>query len=64
MSLGLDSLVAVEVRSWIKREMDTGMSTMELLTSASVVALAEVVVGKSGFCERFRGEGEGREEGG
>lgn len=73
VSLGLDSLVAVEVRSWIKREMDAGMSTMELLTSASIGALAEMVVGRSGFCAGLReeeggsegvGEGEGGEGGG
>ena len=33
VSLGLDSLVAVEVKSWIKREMDAAMSTLELLAS-------------------------------
>ena len=53
VSLGLDSLIAVEVRSWIKREMDAAMSTMELLTSSSIVGLAETVVEKSGLCERF-----------
>ena len=58
VSLGLDSLVAVEVRSWIKREMDAAMSTMELLNSVSIVALAETVVEKSGLCERFSGKGE------
>ena len=58
VSLGLDSLVAVEVRSWIKREMDATMSTMELLNSNNIVALAETVVEKSGLCERFRGKGE------
>lgn len=56
VSLGLDSLVAVEVRSWIKREMDATMSTMELLTSSSIGALAEMVVGKSVLCEGLRGK--------
>ena len=56
VSLGLDSLVAVEVRSWIKREMDAAMSTMELLTSSSIDTLADMVVEKSGLCERFRAE--------
>ena len=56
VSLGLDSLVAVEVRSWIKREMDATMSTMELLNSVNIVALAEKVVEKSGLCERFKGK--------
>ena len=56
VALGLDSLVAVEVRSWIKREMDAVMSTLEFLASSSIVALADTVVEKSGFCERFRAE--------
>ena len=63
VSLGLDSLIAVEVRSWIKREMDAVMSTMELLTSASIVGLAEIVVEKSGLCDRFvKMRAEGRKD--
>ena len=56
VSLGLDSLVAVEVRSWIKREIDAVLNTMELLTSSSIVALTDMMVEKSGLCERFRVE--------
>ena len=47
VALGLDSLVAVEVRSWITKELDTKISTMELMTSPSIKALADVVVARS-----------------
>ena len=47
-------MVAVEVRSWIKRETDAPISTMELLTATSLVGLAEMLVGRSGVCGRFR----------
>ena len=53
-ALGLDSLVAVEVRSWLGKETDTKMSAMELMTSASIRALADVIVGKSSLLEGLR----------
>ena len=56
--LGLDSLVAVEVRSWIAKEMDAKMSTMELMTASSIRALADVIVGRSTLLERLRSKGE------
>lgn len=54
VALGLDSLVAVEVRSWIAKELDTKVSTMELMTSSSIKALADVVVGRSSLLENLR----------
>ena len=54
VALGLDSLVAVEVRSWIAKEMDAKVSTMELMTSSSIKALADVVVGRSLLLENLR----------
>lgn len=57
-TLGLDSLVAVEVRSWILREFEAGMTTMELMTGSSIGALAESIAGRSKLCGRFMGEGE------
>ena len=51
--LGLNSLVAVEVRSWIAKEMDAKMSTMELMTSSSIKIIADVVDGKSVFARKF-----------
>ena len=57
-ALGLDSLVAVEVRSWIAKEMDVKMSTMELMTSSSIKALADVIVGRSTLLEGLRSKSE------
>lgn len=51
MAFGLDSLVAVEVRSWITREMEATITTMELMTAGSIGALAEMVVARSKLCE-------------
>ena len=57
-ALGLDSLVAVEVRSWIAKEMDAKMSTMELMTSPSIRALADVIAGRSSLLEGLRSKSE------
>lgn len=54
VTLGLDSLVAVEVRSWIAKELDVKVSTMELMTSSSIKALVDVVVGRSLLLENLR----------
>ena len=50
-SMGLDSLVAVEVRSWIAKEMSTKVSTMELMTISSVKALAHLIAERSTLIE-------------
>lgn len=57
-SLGLDSLVAVEVRSWIVKEMDAKLSTMEVVTSSSIKALADVIVARSTLLEGLRSKSE------
>ena len=54
VALGLDSLVAVEVRSWIARELEAKVSTMEVMTSSGIGALAGVVVGRSVLLEGAR----------
>lgn len=56
VALGLDSLIAVEVRSWITREMEAAMTTMELMTAGSIGAVAEMVVARSKLCEGLRKE--------
>ena len=48
-ALGLDSLVAIEIRNWIAREADANVQVLELLSTKSVTHLAEVVYGKSGI---------------
>ena len=57
VALGLDSLTAVEVRSWIAREMDATISTLELMTGSSIKALAETIILRSKLCEGLRKEG-------
>lgn len=46
-SYGLDSLVAVEVRNWIARELEVKVSMFDLVSGNSLEQLALVVVMKS-----------------
>lgn len=46
---GLDSLVAIEIRNWITRELEANLQILEILTSDSVPALAEHILRKSGI---------------
>ncbi|KAL3258123.1 hypothetical protein ABHI18_006286 [Aspergillus niger] len=48
-ALGLDSLVAIEIRSWIAREARANVQVLELLSTGSLGAVAELIVGKSGM---------------
>jgi len=40
---GLDSLVAIEVRNWITRELDANLQVLVLLASPSILNLAETI---------------------
>ena len=53
-ALGLDSLVAVEVRYWIAKELEAKVSTMELMSSSSIKALVEVIVARSALLKGLR----------
>jgi aryl carrier-like protein len=44
---GLDSLVAIEIRNWITRELDASLQVLELLTSSSIAALGVLILKKS-----------------
>ncbi|KAJ5185393.1 Acyl transferase/acyl hydrolase/lysophospholipase [Penicillium cf. griseofulvum] len=44
---GLDSLVAIEIRNWITRELEANLQILEILTSESVPVLAEIILKKS-----------------
>jgi aryl carrier-like protein len=46
-SLGLDSLVAIEIRNWIAREANANVQVLELLSSGTLMALAEIILSKS-----------------
>ncbi|KAH8650550.1 putative polyketide synthase [Tricladium varicosporioides] len=44
---GLDSLVAIEVRNWITRELEASLQVLELLTASSIKGLGVLILGKS-----------------
>ena len=44
---GLDSLVAVEIRNWIVRELDVSVSVFDLLSGNTLQMVAELIVKKS-----------------
>jgi len=47
VSYGLDSLVAIEIRNWITRELEASLQVLELLTSGSMRGLAETILKKT-----------------
>lgn len=51
---GLDSLVAIEIRNWITRELEASLQVLELLTSGSFGALAGTILGKSRLGVRWK----------
>ena len=51
VAYGLDSLVAIEIRNWLDRELEAKAPLMELLSASSLTALAESVVGRSGIVD-------------
>lgn len=61
--MGVDSLVAVEVRSWFLKELAVDVPVMKILGGASIVDLVEVVVQKlpQELLSRFDTEGQQRE---
>lgn len=48
-SYGLDSLVAIELRSWLLNELDAEVAIFDLVGSGGVAALAPLIVKRSGF---------------
>ncbi|KAE8355130.1 hypothetical protein BDV28DRAFT_163475 [Aspergillus coremiiformis] len=51
---GLDSLVAIEVRNWVFRELEAYLQIMEIVSAQSLVSLAERVVSKSKILQHLR----------
>ncbi|KAI9721418.1 MAG: Type I Iterative PKS [Chrysothrix sp. TS-e1954] len=47
VAYGLDSLVAIEIRNWIAREMDANLQVLELLAGGSFQRLAKLILKKS-----------------
>ena len=46
---GVDSLVAVEIRNWIMKELQADVSVFELLANSPITRLAEILATKSVF---------------
>ncbi len=61
VNLAIDSLVAVEIRTWFQRELGVDVPVVKILGGASVGDLVEDVMGKLGLGGMGREEGEGRE---
>ena len=47
VAYGLDSLVAVELRNWISRELEANIPLMELMNNPSIEALAAKIAERS-----------------
>ncbi|KAK8108732.1 polyketide synthase [Apiospora sp. TS-2023a] len=47
--MGVDSLVSVELRTWILKHLDANVAVFDLMEKASIRKLAVLVVGSSGF---------------
>lgn len=45
-ALGLDSLVSIELKNWVKHTFQTPMQTSELIGAANIVVLAKLVVSR------------------
>ncbi|KAK8056992.1 hypothetical protein PG996_010929 [Apiospora saccharicola] len=52
-ALGIDSLVSVELRSWLARELGVQMTVLEMAGKASVRQLAEAAVARSQYTPKF-----------
>lgn len=53
-SYGSDSLVAVDIRNWIRREMEATVMLVEILADNTLTSLTESILRKSTLCERSR----------
>lgn len=48
-SYGMDSLVAVEMRSWMVSELGVNLSLLEFMNLTNLLQMSKTVVGKSRF---------------
>jgi acyl carrier protein len=48
VEFGIDSLVAIELRNWIKREFGTAVQSLEILNEGSIKLLAKKIVDRAG----------------
>lgn len=47
LALGLDSMVAVELRNWVMRQFDAPLQSTEILANQTVQTLAEKIAARS-----------------
>lgn len=52
VAYGLDSLVAVELKNWISRDLEANTPLMELMNSPSIEVLAGKIAEKSKLVEK------------
>lgn len=52
---GVDSLVVVEMRSWLAKDMGADIPVFDIMRSVSIAALAGLVVGRSKFLQNLPG---------
>ena len=55
-ALGLDSLVSIELKNWIKHIFQTALQTSELIGAQSIIALAKLIVSRMDL--KFKGKTE------
>jgi hypothetical protein len=60
---GVDSLVAVELRAWAKKEVRATVSVFEILSNVSMAELARMIAERSELGNWGEGKGEGEVEG-
>lgn len=60
--LGTDSLVAVELRSWISREMHVNVQVLEILQSTSIKSFAATLAARSKLAMQAREQGQEHDE--
>lgn len=51
-SLGLDSLVSIELKNWIKKALQAAVQTAEIMDSLSLKSLASLVLQRSSFANK------------
>ncbi|MCJ1358943.1 MAG: hypothetical protein MMC33_008943 [Icmadophila ericetorum] len=55
---GVDSLVAVEIRNWYKKELNTDVVVLDILSNRSITDLNQDIARKSKYCQHLWAEDE------
>jgi acyl carrier protein len=51
VDLGLDSLIAVEIRNWIVKQVDVNLTVIDIVNSGTVAQLVRVIIEKSNMVQ-------------